>query len=64
MGVPMGDDAMLSYQSSSYHDIAALRQALQMRPLPEFECWLEEVGLWANGRLTDKAGDASFFLSR
>lgn len=64
MGVPMGDDAMLSYQSSSYHDIAALRQALQMRPLPEFECWLEELGLWANGALTAKAGDASFFLSR
>lgn len=64
MGVPMGDDAMLSYQSSSYHDIAALRQALEMRPLPEFECWLEERGLWANGALTAKAGDASFFLSR
>lgn len=64
MGVPMGDDAMLSYQSSSYHDIAALRQALDMRPLPEFERWLEEHGLWADGSLTAKAGDASFFLSR
>lgn len=64
MGVPMGDDAMLSYQSSSYHDIAALRQALGMRPLPEFECWLEELGLWSHGALTPKAGDASFFLSR
>ena len=27
MGVPMGDDSMLSYQCTSYHDTAALRQA-------------------------------------
>lgn len=64
MGVPMGDDAMLSYQTTSYHDIAALRQGLGLRPLPEFECWLEQVGLWKDGQLTDKAGDASFFLQR
>lgn len=64
MGVPMGDDAMLSYQSTSYHDAPALRQALGLRPLPEFEAWLEEVGLWKNGQLTDLAGDASMFLKR
>lgn len=64
MGVPMGDDAMLSYQSSAYHDIASLRQALGLRPLPEFEAWMEDLGLWANGALTATAGDASFFLSR
>ncbi len=64
MGVPMGDDAMLSYQTTSYHDAPALRQALGLRPLPEFEAWLEEVGLWKGGQLTDKAGDASFFLQR
>lgn len=64
MGVPMGDDAMLSYQSSAYHDIASLRQALGLRPLPEFEAWLEDIGLWKNGMLTERAGDASFFLSR
>lgn len=64
MGVPMGDDAMLSYQTTSFHDAPALRQAMGMRPLPEFETWLEEMGLWKNGMLTEKAGDASFFLQR
>lgn len=64
MGVPMGDDAMLSYQSTSYHDAPSLRQALDLRPLPEFEAWMEDIGLMADGKLTDKAGDASFFLQR
>ena len=64
MGIPMGDDAMLSYQTTSYHDAPALRQALGLRPLPEFESWMEEVGLWKDGQLTDCAGDASFFLKR
>lgn len=64
MGVPMGDDAMLSYQSTSYHDAPSLRQALGLKPLPEFENWLTEIGLWKNGQLTDIAGDPSFFLQR
>ncbi|MCG6566137.1 ethanolamine ammonia-lyase subunit EutB [Tessaracoccus sp. ZS01] len=64
MGVPMGDDAMLSYQTTSFHEAAALRQALGVRPLPEFEAWMEEVGLWKDGQLTEIAGDASFFLKR
>jgi ethanolamine ammonia-lyase large subunit len=64
MGVPMGDDAMLSYQCTSYHDAPSLRQALDLRPIPEFETWMEDIGLMANGKLTAKAGDASFFLQR
>lgn len=64
MGIPMGDDAMLSYQTTSYHDAPSLRQALGLKPLPEFEAWMEEVGLWKDGQLTDIAGDASFFLKR
>ena len=64
MGVPMGDDAMLSYQCTSYHDAPSLRQLLGLRPLEEFEVWMEELGLMRNGVLTDKAGDASFFLQR
>lgn len=64
MGIPMGDDSMLSYQSSSYHDAPSLRQLLNLRPLPEFEAWMEGLGLLRDGRLTEKAGDASFFLSR
>jgi ethanolamine ammonia-lyase large subunit len=64
MGVPMGDDVMLSYQCTSYHDAPTLRQLLNLRPLPEFECWMESLGLMKDGRLTEKAGDASFFLQR
>jgi ethanolamine ammonia-lyase large subunit len=61
MGLPMGDDVMLNYQSSSFHDDATLRQLLGYRPAPEFEAWLEEVGLMKDGKLTSRAGDASFF---
>ncbi|MBV8631597.1 MAG: ethanolamine ammonia-lyase subunit EutB [Silvibacterium sp.] len=41
MGVPGADDVMLNYQSTSFHDIAYLRAALELRPAPEFEAWLE-----------------------
>jgi len=61
MGVPGGDDCMLSYQDTSYHDDAATREILGLRPLPEFEKWMEKMGLWENGRLTEKAGDPSIF---
>jgi len=64
MALPMGDDSMLSYQSTSYHDTASLRQLFNLRPAPEFEEWLESIGIMKNGILTDKAGDASFFLKR
>lgn len=61
MGVPMGDDVMLNYQCTSYHDVAALRELLRLKPLPEFAGWLEEMGLMRNGRLTAQAGDATIF---
>ncbi len=64
MGVPLGDDVMLSYQCTSFHDAASLRQLLGLRPLPEFEAWMEELGLMKDGKLTEKAGDASFFLQK
>jgi ethanolamine ammonia-lyase large subunit len=64
MGVPMGDDIMLSYQCTSYHDTASLRQLLGLRPAPEFEAWMEDLGLMKDGVLTAKAGDASFFLQK
>jgi ethanolamine ammonia-lyase large subunit len=41
MGVPGGDDIMLNYQSTSFHDALYLRQVLNLRPAPEFEVWLE-----------------------
>jgi ethanolamine ammonia-lyase large subunit len=61
MGLPMGDDVMLNYQSTSFHDGATLRQLLGLRPAPEFEAWLEDVGIMKDGRLTARAGDASVF---
>lgn len=62
MGVPMGDDSMLSYQSTSFHDAPSLRQLFRLRPLPEFEQWMEQMGLWNNGMLTEKAGDPTIFI--
>ncbi len=61
MGVPGGDDIMLSYQDTSYHDDASVREILGLRPLPEFEKWLEKMGLYEDGCLTERAGDASIF---
>jgi ethanolamine ammonia-lyase large subunit len=63
MGVPMGDDCMLHYQSTSYHDVAALRELLGLRPAPEFEAWLEGHGLMADGLLTAQAGAAHPLLA-
>ena len=62
MGVPMGDDIMLNYQISSYHDIASLRAISNTRPIAEFECWMEKYGFMENGKLTKKAGDASSIM--
>lgn len=61
MGIPHGDDVMLNYQCTSYHDGPSLRQLLGLSPIPAFAKWLEKMGLWENGRLTDRAGDASIF---
>jgi ethanolamine ammonia-lyase large subunit len=61
MGVPAGDDVMLNYQDTSYHDDASLREMLGLRPLREFEKWLEKMGIMENGRLTERAGDLSIF---
>ena len=61
MGLPMGDDVMLNYQSTSFHDDATLRQLFGYRPAPEFEAWLEEMGLMRDGKLTARAGDPSLF---
>jgi ethanolamine ammonia-lyase large subunit len=55
MGVPCGDDVMLNYQSTSYHDAAGVRSLLGLRPAPEFLDWLEGRGLVRPGgqRLAD-----------
>jgi ethanolamine ammonia-lyase large subunit len=64
MGIPAGDDVMLNYETTSFHNNAALRELLGLRPTPEFEEWLEQNGLWQGGKLTPKAGDPSQFLRR
>ena len=53
MGVPGADDIMLNYQSTSFHDALYLRDVLGLRPAPEFEAWLETIGLSANGQIAD-----------
>jgi ethanolamine ammonia-lyase large subunit len=45
MGVPGADDIMLNYQSTSFHDALYLRDTLGLRPAPEFEAWLQSMGI-------------------
>jgi ethanolamine ammonia-lyase large subunit len=42
---------MLGYQSTSFHDSHYLRQALGLKPAPEFEAWLEKMRIASDGRL-------------
>jgi ethanolamine ammonia-lyase large subunit len=53
MGVPGADDVMLSYQSTSFHDALYVRGVLGKRPAPEFEAWLDRMGI--AGRTTPEA---------
>lgn len=63
MGVPVADDVMLSYQDTSFHDDAALREMLGRTPAPEFFEWMKSRELMdERGVLTAKAGDGSQFL--
>jgi ethanolamine ammonia-lyase large subunit len=47
MGVPCGDDVMLNYQSTSYHDALAVRKLFNVRPAPEFLAWLQKMGIYS-----------------
>ncbi|MGW0856334.1 ethanolamine ammonia-lyase subunit EutB [Streptomyces sp. NPDC002690] len=52
MGVPGSDDVMLNYQSTSFHDALYVRSVLGLRPAPEFEAWLERMGMYdSEGRV-------------
>lgn len=56
MGVPGADDIMLNYQSTSFHDALYLRDTLGLRPAPEFEAWLQAMGIFGeDGRLLELA---------
>ena len=58
MGVPGADDVMLNYQSTSFHDTLYARSALGLRRAPEFEAWLERMGIAdAHGNLLGTAAE-------
>ncbi len=61
LGVPTSDDVMLNYQTNAYHDTATIREILGLRPIREFETWLERMGIMREGRLTSRAGDPTIF---
>lgn len=62
MGIPHGDDIMLNYQTTGFHDNATVRELLDLKPVKEFNEWAEKMGILKDGKLTDKAGDASMFM--
>ena len=35
-----------------------------LRPIKEFDQWLEKMGFSENGKLTGRAGDASVFMTK
>ncbi|WP_406231249.1 ethanolamine ammonia-lyase subunit EutB [Nocardia sp. NBC_01009] len=52
IAVPGADDVMLGYQSLSFHDALYARRVLGLRPAPEFEAWLDGLGMIdATGRV-------------
>lgn len=67
MGIPGDDDIMLNYQSTSFHDALYVRSILGLRPAPEFECWLESMGMLDDERrvraLSTHSPELSKFLS-
>ena len=38
------------------------REILGLRPIREFEQWLEKMGIMADGKLTPRAGDPTIFV--
>lgn len=48
MGIPHGDDVMLNYQTTGFHETATIREMFNLRPIKEFEEWLEKMhyGKW------------------
>ena len=63
MGIPHGDDVMLNYQTTGYHETAALRELFGLTAIAPFQDWLEKMGFAENGKLTKLAGDGSILLA-
>lgn len=64
MGVPGADDIMLNYQSTSFHDALYVRSVLGLHPAPEFEGWLERIGLLDDERRVRELAPRSPELAR
>jgi ethanolamine ammonia-lyase large subunit len=64
MGVPCADDVMLNYQSTSYHDAAAVRHIFGLKPAPEFAAWLEACGIFRAGQLAPATGAKQLLLQQ
>lgn len=62
MGIPHGDDVMLNYQTTGYHETASLREMFGLTGIKEFDAWMEKMGFSKDGKLTELAGDASVLL--
>ncbi len=57
MSLPVGDDIMLNYQSTSFHDIPSVRGLTGKRAAPEFDAWLQERGILDGDRPGERFGD-------
>jgi ethanolamine ammonia-lyase large subunit len=57
MSLPVGDDIMLNYQSTSFHDIPSVRSLVGKRPAPEFDAWLQRKGILDGDRPGERFGD-------
>ncbi len=65
MGIPGGDDVMLMYQTTSYHDGAALRRMSGKHAIEPFERRMQELGIFdEQGNLSEIAGDPSIFMGQ
>lgn len=64
MGIPGADDVMLAYQSTSFHDALYLRQVLGLKPAPEFEAWLNNMGIFNRHNALADGRNATPLLSR
>ena len=58
MGIPGSDDVMLNYQTTSFHDALYARQTLGLRPAPEFEAWLQRMGIMTQPQGRPHLGDS------
>lgn len=63
MGIPHGDDVMLNYQTTGFHETAALREIFGLTAIKPFHEWLLKMGFVdEKGKLTSRAGDASILF--